>query len=88
MLNKFVMAMVCLRVLSGTIEIIAAFIMFRLNQVDKALLVNSALALVGPIILITTTAIGLVGMADKLSFSKLAWIFLGVSCLFIGILKK
>lgn len=88
MINKFVMTMVCLRLLSGTIELFAAFIMFKLNEVNKALLVNTALALVGPIILISTTAIGLLGMADKLSFSKLSWIFLGIACLFIGILKK
>ncbi|MFS1512154.1 YqhV family protein [Chengkuizengella sp. SCS-71B] len=87
-LNKFVLSMVILRLLSGSIEIIAAFIMFRLNQIEKALIVNTGLALVGPIILITTTSIGLLGIADKLSVSKLCWIFIGVSCIFIGIVKK
>ncbi|MFD2672757.1 YqhV family protein [Marinicrinis sediminis] len=88
MLNKIVLAMVCLRLLSGTIEITAALIMWRLNEVGKALMVNTSLALVGPLILISTTAIGLVGMADRLSFSKLSWIVLGIACLFIGIAKK
>jgi Protein of unknown function (DUF2619) len=88
MLNKFVMSMASLRVLSGSIEICAALLMLRLNQLDKALLINSSLALVGPIILITTTTIGLVGMSDKLSMSKMVWVFGGVACILIGIIKK
>lgn len=86
--NKFVLGMVSLRFLSGGVEMIAAFIMLKLNEVEKALMVNSALALVGPLVLITTTTIGLVGMADKLSASKLLWITVGIACLFIGIIKK
>ncbi|MUT66739.1 DUF2619 domain-containing protein [Paenibacillus sp. NEAU-GSW1] len=80
--------MASLRLTSGMIEICAALLMLRLNQIDKALLVNSSLALVGPLILIATTTIGLVGLSDKLSFAKIAWIALGIGCLFIGILKK
>ncbi|GGG56723.1 YqhV family protein [Paenibacillus radicis (ex Gao et al. 2016)] len=88
MLNKIVLSMASLRITSGMIEICAALLMLRLNQIDKALLVNSSLALVGPLILIATTTIGLVGLSDKLSFGKLAWIAAGIACLFIGILKK
>ena len=87
-MNLFVLGMVVLRLISGSIEILAAFIMFKLNQVEKALLVNSTLALVGPMILILTTTIGLVGIAEKLSWNRFLWILMGVSCLFIGILKK
>lgn len=88
LINKFVLGMVVLRLISGAIEITAGLIMLRLNEVDKALLVNSTLALIGPIVLITTTTIGLVGIADRLSPSKLFWIVTGVCCLFIGIVKK
>ncbi len=88
MLNKFVFSMAMLRMLSGSIEVLAAVIMLRLNQVDKALLVNSGLALVGPFILITTTAIGLIGIADKVSFGKLLWIIAGIGLIFIGLLKN
>lgn len=88
MLNKIVLSMATLRILSGSLELIAAVVMLRLNQVDKALLVNSGLAVVGPLVLITTTAIGLIGIAERLSFAKLLWILLGVSFIFIGILKK
>lgn len=88
MFNKIVLAMSSLRLMSGTIEIFAALIMLRLNQVDKALAVNSALALAGPLVLITTTTIGLVGLSDKLSAGKFLWVAAGVVCLLIGILKK
>jgi len=87
-LNKFVTGMASLRFLSGTIEILAALLMLKLGRVDRALLVNSALAVVGPLILLATTSIGLIGLADKLSFSKLAWILIGVGFIFFGILKK
>ncbi|GIP37618.1 hypothetical protein J31TS4_08980 [Paenibacillus sp. J31TS4] len=88
MLNKIVMSMASLRLLSGSLEIAAALLMLRLNQVDKALLVNSSLAVVGPLVLLTTTSIGLIGIAEKLSIGKLVWIFAGVCCIFVGILKK
>lgn len=87
-INKIVLSMASLRFFSGSIEIIAAIIMLRLNQIDRALLVNSGLALVGPLVLLATTTIGLVGLADKLSPSKMLWVLVGVSCIFIGILKK
>lgn len=88
MINKIVLSMAMLRLLSGSIEIMAALLMLRFNQIEKALLVNSGLALVGPLVLLTTTTIGLVGLADKLSIGKFVWVLAGVACLFIGILKK
>jgi hypothetical protein len=88
MLNKFVVSMATLRLLSGSLEVIAALLMLRFNQVEKALLINSGLALVGPFVLLATTTIGLLGIADKLSFGKMIWVIIGVSCIFFGILKK
>lgn len=88
MINKIVMSMGMLRVLSGCIELIAAILILRANQIDKALLINSSLALVGPIIFILVTTLGLVGIADKVSWSKLLWIALGVTCICYGIFKR
>lgn len=87
-MDKYVSWMAILRLLSGSVEIGAALLMLRLNQVDKALAVNSGLALVGPTILILTTAVGLTGMAQQLSWGKLGWVVCGVTFLLIGILKK
>ncbi|MFC5532564.1 YqhV family protein [Cohnella yongneupensis] len=87
-MDKAAFSMAMLRILSGSIEVTAAIIMLRLNDVQKALVVNSMLALVGPFVLISTTAIGLIGLSDKLSPVKLIWILAGVGCLLIGILRK
>ncbi|MFS0554091.1 YqhV family protein [Brevibacillus sp. 179-C9.3 HS] len=87
MWEKAIMGMAALRVFSGSIEIIAALLILKVNQVEKALLINSGLAIVGPVILITTTAIGLLGMSDRISFAKIAWILVGVSCILIGVKK-
>ncbi|OIJ20296.1 hypothetical protein BKP45_09530 [Anaerobacillus alkalidiazotrophicus] len=80
-----VLGMVILRIISGLIEITAASIMLKFNTVDKALMVNAALAIVGPIILISTMSIGLIGLADKLSYSKLLLVGLGVLLILIGL---
>ncbi|MCC3373381.1 YqhV family protein [Cohnella sp. REN36] len=87
-MDKTVFSMAVLRLLSGSIELTAALVMLKFNDVTKALAVNSMLALVGPMVLIATTTIGLVGLSDKLSPAKFVWVAVGVSCLLVGILKK
>lgn len=87
-MDKTVFSMALLRIVSGSIELTAALVMLKFNEVQKALAVNSMLALVGPVVLLTTTTIGLVGLSDKLSPMKFIWVAVGVSCLLIGILKK
>lgn len=87
-IEKAVLVMGVLRLISGSIEMFAALLMFRLNDVGKALIVNSSLAMVGPIILILTTTVGLIGVSEKLSFLKITCIFLGVSLILIGVKSK
>ena len=87
-ISKIVLGMAVIRMLSGSLEFLAGLLMLKFNNVEKALLINSGLAILGPAVLITTTTIGLIGIADKLSPSKFLWILAGVSCIFIGILKK
>ncbi|MEH7118681.1 YqhV family protein [Neobacillus vireti] len=84
-LEKAVLGMAFLRLLSGSIEIFAAILMLRFNSVEKALMINSSLALVGPIILILTTTIGLVGIVGDISVMKFVWILLGVAFILIGV---
>jgi hypothetical protein len=76
---------VLLRILSGSIEIFTALLMFKYNNIEKALVLNSSLALVGPIILILTTTIGLFGIAEKISFLKIFFIFSGVAMILYGV---
>jgi putative exporter of polyketide antibiotics len=84
-IDKAIFGMAILRILSGSIEILAAFLILKVNQVDKALIINSSLSIVGPIIFLLTTAIGLYSIASDISFSKLMWIFIGIGCILYGI---
>ncbi|MED3572199.1 YqhV family protein [Cytobacillus praedii] len=83
--EKAIMSMALLRIISGSIEIFVAILILKFNDIEKALLVNSSLALVGPIILIITTTIGLVGLSERVSLTKLIWIFGGVACILYGV---
>jgi putative exporter of polyketide antibiotics len=87
MWEKAILGMAALRIMSGSIEILAALLILKVNQLEKALLINSGLAIVGPLILLTTTTIGLVGMSDRISVWKIMWIFTGILCIFIGLRK-
>jgi hypothetical protein len=85
LLEKTIIMMASLRIFSGSLEILAAFLIIKYNDVEKALVLNSSLALVGPLILIATTTIGLIGLADKVSFAKMLWVFAGVGCILYGV---
>ncbi|MEN0666211.1 YqhV family protein [Caldifermentibacillus hisashii] len=85
MFEKAILGMAFLRIFSGSLEILVALIILKLNNVEKALVVNSFLALIGPLILITTTSIGLIGMADKISFTKIIWVFIGIAFILYGV---
>lgn len=87
LLEKAIIGMALLRLLSGSIEIFAALLMIKVNEVEKALIINSSLAFIGPLILILTTAIGIVGMSYKISVGKFFWIFLGVALIIYGVKK-
>ncbi len=80
--------MVLLRILSGSIDIFAAMLMFKLNNLEKAFIVNTSLAFVGPIIFIITTGIGLAGLSDKVSIAKIVCLFSGVLLIFISLRMK
>jgi hypothetical protein len=84
-IEKVVLGMAFLRLISGSIEIFAAILMIKFNTVEKALMVNSSLSLIGPIILVLTTSIGLLGIVEKISIMKFVWIALGVSFIFVGV---
>jgi putative exporter of polyketide antibiotics len=85
LLEKAIIGMAFLRLISGSIEILAAFLFIKFNDVEKALVINSSLALIGPLVLIATTTIGLFGIAEKISFTRLIWILCGVGCILYGV---
>jgi putative exporter of polyketide antibiotics len=85
MFEKAILGMALLRILSGSTELFVAFLFLKFNDIEKALMVNSSLALIGPIVLILTTTVGLIGIADKVSYIKLMWVFGGVACILYGL---
>jgi membrane-bound ClpP family serine protease len=87
MIEKVVLGMAAIRILSGTLEVTAAFFMLHYNTVERALVINSLLSIVGPIIFFSTMTLGIYGLSAKLSFSSLLWIMLGVICIVYGIKK-
>ncbi|SHI51950.1 YqhV family protein [Desulfofundulus thermosubterraneus] len=84
-LDRIVLGMALLRLLSSSIEFSAAMLMLYFNRVETAFKINSLLALVGPTVLLTTTSLGLVGLAGKVSPCSMAIILLGVALIFIGV---
>ncbi len=60
------------------IELTAAIVMLVTNDVRKAVVVNSILAIVGPLIFIITMTVGIYQIAGQLSYAKLILIFTGV----------
>ena len=84
MRDAFVSGMAIIRFLSATIEFTAALLMLRFGRVETALRINGVLGLVGPIVLILTTAFGVAGMAGRIQFGKLALIFAGVYLILYG----
>lgn len=76
---KVVAGMALLRMISAGIEVTAALLMLRIGRVESAFQINAALGLVGPLILIGVTALGVFGMATKMSYSKIALIAIGVA---------
>ncbi|PWW32029.1 uncharacterized protein DUF2619 [Cytobacillus oceanisediminis] len=84
-LDKAILGMALLRIISGCLEIFVALLIIKFNDIEKALIVNSSLALVGPPILLITTVIGLTGMADKVSLTKILWVLGGVGCILYGV---
>ncbi|MDD4335078.1 MAG: YqhV family protein [Desulfotomaculaceae bacterium] len=83
--DKIVLGMAGLRILSASIEFTAAILMLMYGRVETAFKINALLAVVGPMVLLTVTTLGLIGLAGKIAPSGMATVILGVILIFIGI---
>lgn len=70
--------MAALRILSGLIEIAAAVIFLKIGRVEAALRINAFLGLVGPVVFLAVSALGIITIAVKLSPLKVALVSAGV----------
>lgn len=81
---RAVLTMALLRLIAGTIEISAGLLMLKFGRVQTALKINSMLGLIGPMILTLVGTVGLIGLSNQLSWSKLLVTALGVLLIFLG----
>lgn len=81
---RLVAGMALLRLISGSLELLAAVLMIRYRSIEAALRINGLLGLVGPSILILVSMLGIAGLAGRLAPFKLALIAFGVLCVLIG----
>lgn len=69
---------------SSLLEMTGAVLMLKLGTQDKALQVNSLLALVGPFVLVSVTLLGISGLAHELPWWRLLAILVGVGLILFG----
>lgn len=84
-MERALLFIIMLRIISGSIEITAAALMFKFNDLEKAFYINSLLALVGPFILIVTTGIALHGLTEKVSLTRMVCLFAGISLILFSL---
>lgn len=79
-----VVLMSYLRVIGAGVEIAAAILMMRINTIEAALRINAVLGLLGPVVLIAVSALGLWGLVEHVSLAKLAMVLCGSILIIIG----
>ena len=84
-MDKALIMIIALRIMSGSIELTAAALMFKFNDLEKAFYINTLLALVGPVVLIVTTALALLGLAEKISLTRIICLFCGISLILFSL---
>lgn len=82
---RIVVGMAVMRILSASIELTAALLMLRLAKIESALRINATLGLVGPLVMMGVTALGLVGLAGQISYGKMFIVVLGVGLVLYGV---
>lgn len=76
--DKLIWGIRLMRIFSALVEVSAALLLLRMNEVGSMLRLNSVLGMVGPLIFIAVSALGLADSLGKVQPQKLALIFLGI----------
>ena len=83
-LNNILLAMISIRIMSAIIELTAALLMYHFGHIKTAIRINAILGIIGPIILILVTFLGLIEISHNISFKKTILIALGVLLIILG----
>lgn len=73
-----------MRILSACVEVVAAVMLVRMNDPKAMLRLNGALGMVGPMIFIGVSALGIAASLGKIQPQKLAVILAGVILIVLG----
>lgn len=76
--------MATIRMISGILEIAVAFIFIKIGRVDSALRMNAFLGLVGPLVFLAVSVLGIAAIAVRLPWYKVFIISLGMILVLIG----
>ncbi len=83
-LNNILLIMISMRIISSLIELSAAFLMYHFNRIDTAIRINAILGLIGPLILIIVTFLGLLGISHQINIKNFLLIVTGVILILLG----
>ena len=73
-----------LRIISRMLEILVALIFLKVGRIDAALRMNAFLGLVGPLVYIAVSVLGIATIAVHLPWYKVALLSLGIILVLIG----
>jgi len=76
--------MAVLRIISGLMEIGIAILFLKSGRVDTALRLNAFLGLIGPLVFILVSVLGIAAIAVKLSWTKVVILVLGLALVLLG----
>lgn len=79
-----VVAMAAIRMLFGLISLSGGYLMFRFNDLQQAVRINSIIGSIGPFVLLLVSAIGVAGLATQLDFKKIALLVAGIILILMG----
>ncbi|WP_391123372.1 DUF2619 domain-containing protein [Psychrobacillus sp. L3] len=78
LIEKALLFIILLRIISGSVDLTAAMLMYKFNDLEKVLYLNTLLVLVGTSVLIIMIAIALFGLAEKISLTRMICLFSGI----------
>lgn len=73
-----------LRALSATIEVAAALLLWQMADIKSMIRLNSVLGMVGPLVFIAVSALGIAGAMGDIQWKKLMLVIVGVTLVVIG----
>ena len=82
--RKVLSQIAMLRAISGILEISAALVILRLSRIEAALRINAVLGLIGPLVFLAVSALGIGALAVKTSPVKIISLVAGACFILWG----